>query len=95
MLFHPVPKAVATVSLPVFARITTSESRVTTVAVSIPVVPTREVTPLEPVTVVKAKVLEGRDLAGGFYVLLLSWSMIRSPFCDRTNIAYGLTSDLL
>ena len=64
-------------------------SRVTIVAVSTPVVPTREVTPLEPVTVEKAKVLEGRELAGGFYVLHLSWSMPRSPFCDRTNIAYG------
>ena len=36
------------------------------VAVSTPVVPTREVTPLEPVTVEKAKVLDGRELAVDF-----------------------------
>ena len=41
----------------------TLELRVTIVATSIPVVPTREVTPLEPVTVVKAKVLDVESYA--------------------------------
>ena len=36
---------------------------VTTVATSTPLVPTREVTPLEPVTVVKAKVLDVESYA--------------------------------
>ena len=62
-LLEPVPEARVRESSPVLAPTNTSALRVTRVATSAPVVPTREVEPLEPETVVKAKVLGGRDLA--------------------------------